>query len=269
MGENSLYINMNIKHKAYIDELAKRYPCFSELKNKKIMEIETDTLLDYFNGKRDDAPEGDRYRWIVPCDEFFGRLPEIAVLPIMFIGKTGYGKSSLLNRIIGRTVFPTDDIRSCTQEIDAAFFRLGSDPRYHMALSDFPGVGESEQADRRYMNWYADMVACSPCVVYVLRADQRDFSVDERAFERLFHNDEDLDKVLIALNFADKIEPLSRGNELSEEQLENLEEKVSYISDIFPVNPFQIFPCCAHTGYGIEDLLADAVENLGYEVCDE
>ena len=91
------------------------------------------------------------------------------------------------------------------------------------------------------MKWYAGLLEYSPCVVYVLRADQRDFSTDERTFQALFHRKEDRDKVIIALNYADKIEPINRSPELSKAQLEALDQKTELICKLFDIPSYQIF----------------------------
>ncbi len=253
-----------VKHTDQIDSLIQRFPCISGLKDKEIWEYDLDVVRDYFYGRRKDAPQNMKYRWKVPKQSFFGYQTQICALPVMFIGKTGYGKSSLLNHIIGKSVFLTDDTRPCTQNVESAFFRLGSDPKYYLALFDFPGIGESEQADHKYMTWYADMVKDSPCIVYVLRADQRDYSIDERAFEKLF-SEEILDNVIIALNCADKIEPVNRKGEITEAQKEALEEKCDSIESILSVPSYRIFPCSAHTGYGMEELVSCIEDQL--ELC--
>lgn len=258
-------LTMNLKHTSQIDSLIQRFPCFSGLKNKQLWEYDEDALKGFFDGYREDVPKDTRYRWDVPQMSFFDYQEQVSVLPAMFIGKTGYGKSSLLNYIIGKSVFPIDDIKVCTREIDAALFRLGANPLYYLALCDLPGVGENEQADKLYMDWYSEMIECSPSVIYVLRADQRDFSIDERAFERLFQSEDDLNKVIVALNCADKIEPINRGVGISEAQMEALEVKQEKIAEIFSVESYRIFPCCAHNGYGIEELVTEMMDDL--ELC--
>lgn len=262
-------LKMNLKHTAPIDELIHLHPSFSELKGKSVWGYDMDTLQDYFSGVRTTAPKDDTYRWEVPHTNFFGYQDQATILPVMFIGKTGYGKSSLLNRITGTNLFPIDDIRPCTKEIDAAVYRLREYPSHFLALCDLPGVGENEQADRQYMGWYSGLLECSPCVVYVLRADQRDFSVDERVFQTLFLNEETRDKVIIALSYADKIEPINRGSELSEAQLDALERKVDQVSELFSIPSYRIFPYCAHTSYGVKDLVNEISENLEMCVFDE
>lgn len=263
-------LKLNLKHIAPIDELIHLHPNFSELKGKSVWEYDTDTLQDYFSGAWATAPKSDTYRWEVPYTSFFGYQDQAAILPVMFIGKTGYGKSSLLNRIVGADIFPIDDIRPCTKEIDAAVYRLRECPSHFLTLCDLPGVGESERADRQYMEWYSGLLECSPCVVYVLRAGQRDFSVDERVFRTLFRSEETRDKVIIALSHADKIEPVNRrGTEISEAQVEALEKKADTVSESFSVPFYRIFPYCVHTGYGVNDLVNEISDDLEMCVFDE
>lgn len=252
------------KYMGQIGELIQRFPCFEGIKDTEIWEYDINVLKDYFSGRRADAPEETKYHWEPPRNSFFDYKKQVSILPVMFVGKTGYGKSSLLNYIIGKHIFATNDIRPCTKQVEAAFFRLGVNIAHYLTLIDFPGVGEGEQADKNYMNWYADMVETAPCIVYVLRADQRDFSLDEKVFGRLFPCEEDLDKVIIALNFADKIEPIQRGYTISEKQKDTLEKKAEQIERIFSIPFYRIFPCCAHTGYGVEDLVMNIEEALEF-----
>lgn len=255
-------VRMNLLYKDSIDTLISVRPCFEKLKNMSIWEYDTDGLEDYFDGQREDAPKRRAYRWKVFKEKFFDFREEISILPVMVIGKTGYGKSSLLNCIIGKSIFPTDDVQICTTKIDAAIFRMGADPQSYLALSDLPGIGESAEADREYMDEYAGLLRSAASVIYVVRADQRDFTIDEHAFKELFQRDEDREKVIIALNFADKIEPINRSFRLSEEQLEALEEKIDLVSEMFQVDSYRIFPCCAQTGYGVEALLEEVTDDL-------
>lgn len=257
-----LQLKMNIKHTGSIDELIRRNNKFSEFRDKAIWEYKIEDVRAFLSGEKSDVSKQDWFRWQTPQTQFFGYQKEVSLVTAMFIGKTGYGKSSLLNAILGFNLFPTDDIRTCTTEMDAAIYRLGKSPKYYLSLCDLPGVGESENADKNYMEWYTGLMASSPCVVYVLRADQRDYSIDQAVFRKLFSTDEDRDKIIIALTFADKIEPWHHGTELSYEQLESLEEKAASIEELFGIDSYRIFPCCSQTGYGINELVDELIDNV-------
>ena len=74
-----------------------------------------------------------------------------------------------------------------------------------------------------------------------------------------------MDNVIIALNCADKIEPVNRKGEITEAQKEALEEKCDSIESILSVPSYRIFPCSAHTGYGMEELVSCIEDQL--ELC--
>lgn len=118
------------------------------------------------------------------------------------------------------------------------------------------------KADQQYMEWYSEMVRYSPSVVYVLRADQRDFTVDEKAINQLFPTKDTRDKIVIALNFADKLGSIGDECEILSDQEEALERKIELVSSLFSVETYRIFPCSARSGYGVKDLLEDVIDDL-------
>ncbi|HBJ1649202.1 GTPase family protein [Clostridium botulinum] len=207
-------LTVHINHSADINELATRYKCFEFLKNTF---VSTD----------------DCNKWYM-TDEYWNLNNDIIYqLQVMFIGKTGYGKSTTLNKIVGRNVFESSDVEVCTKDLYSANYKINKNRNQFLALSDLPGIGESNDADNHYYEWYRDMLQKSHCVVYVLRADQRDFAVDEILFREMFNTPKERDKVILALNYADKIEPLNRKLGLSVEQISNLNKKIKDISRIF------------------------------------
>lgn len=241
-------LTLHIKDKQSIDALIQRFRSFRSLKNATVWEYDA-------NG--DNLCQHERFRWIYNREQ-------IVLLQAMFIGKTGYGKSSLINSIIGRDVFRIDEIKSCTKELDTALYYLGQDRKYYLSLSDLPGVGESQEADMQYQNWYKKMIHHSSCIVYVFRADQRDFSIDEDMFAKLFYMKELRKNIVIALNFADKIEPINRTGKISEAQRKALENKIKIIRNKFGVH--SVVPCSAKTGEGISKLVEEIMDILNVYV---
>lgn len=156
------------------------------------------------------------------------------IAQVIVIGKSGYGKSTTLNKIIGKDVFETDDVCACTKELYSAKYHLKKNK--YIQFSDLPGIGESEAADKMYEEWYELMISKSTCILYILRADQRDFTVDEKIFNKFFKTQKSRKNVIIALNCADKIEPINRDYTLSDEQILNLDKKMKEIKEIFNVN---------------------------------
>lgn len=225
-------------HQGKIDELAARYHQFSKLKNKEI--------------------SSSHLRW---RDTVTGHLSHH--IQVAFFGKSGYGKSSTVNSFFGKSILKTSDVEACTRRCESLNFEMSQDS--YLSLADFPGIGESEYRDKEYLQMYADFLSSSPVVVYVLRADQRDFAIDQSAYKTIFPKPADKKKVIFAINCCDKIEPVSRSqlNTPSPEQRKNIDIKVDSICQIFqPLNP--VVPYSAETGWNMPQLAHEIVEKVAH-----
>ena len=94
-------LNVHPNYSDEIDNLIERFPCF-----------------DYLN--HIEFPIYGDIKWNMTNDKFGLKDVDGYAVQVMFIGKTGYGKSTTLNRIVGKDVFDTDDISSCTKELFSA-----------------------------------------------------------------------------------------------------------------------------------------------------
>lgn len=102
---------------------------------------------------------------------------------IGIVGKTGAGKSSLCNALFQGEVTPVSDVNACTR--DVLRFRLSRD-QHSLILIDLPGVGESEQRDKEYESLYRNILPELDLILWVIKADDRAFSVDERFYPQYF-----------------------------------------------------------------------------------
>jgi len=153
----------------------------------------------------------------------------IKALKIIFIGQTGYGKSSLINKLIQKNVFETSDYKSCTKTLQSADFFLHHKMKhkkiaYHLSFVDLPGIGENDKADEQYLQWYKDYIKEAVIIVYLFRADKRDHTQDEFFFNNVFDKKRGNDLICVIAQ-ADKIEPINRTELLSTLQKKNLEKK--------------------------------------------
>ena len=154
---------------------------------------------------------------------------ERKTINIIFIGQTGYGKSSLLNQLLGLDIFDTDDVKSCTKTLQCADYFLhhkfiADKKAYVLSFIDLPGIGENDKSDYTYLQWYKEYIEDAAIVIYLFRADKRDYAQDEFFFNNVFNKDA-TDKLVCLLSQADKIEPLNRNSILSRDQLFNIEKK--------------------------------------------
>jgi small GTP-binding protein len=159
---------------------------------------------------------------------------------IGIMGKTGAGKSSLCNALFQSEVTPVSDVDACTR--DVLRLRL-SNGEHSMILVDLPGVGESEQRDSEYESLYRRILPELDLILWVIKADDRAFYVDERFYKRVMSDHQQ--RVLFVVNQADKIEPSHEwyvtGNAPSPHQLTNIVTKQDSIRQLFSPH----HPVCA------------------------
>lgn len=229
-------IKKYIYHEGSISELSLRFRSFEKLRGTELREKAGNQWVNKITG--------------VVIHDFM----------ISFFGKTGYGKSTTVNSFFGREVMETSDVSACTRVCNCLQYEIS--PGNFISLSDFPGIGESQYRDAEYLQMYKDFMGSVSVVVYVMRADTRDYAIDEVAYKTLFQNSEDKAKVIIGLNCCDKVEPVSRsgGIEPNIMQLHNINEKIKFIQNKFqPGN--KVIPYSAATGWNM-NLLADEIVDV-------
>lgn len=226
-----------IRHEAPVEELIRRFPSFAPLRHVRI------EAQDHRCWSRND---GASYSHDVQ---------------VVFLGKSGYGKSSIINAMVGRKLMETSDVAACTRVVQSVEYELR--PGHYLSLADLPGLGESQVRDDEYLELYRSILRKSDVLVYLVRADNRDFSIDQRAFERLFQQNGQREKVIIVINGCDKIEPIHRqgGRKPTPLQQENIDRKISDLRSVFP-GVERIVPCSAETGWNMEMLAQTIMRTL-------
>ncbi|MDR2142325.1 MAG: 50S ribosome-binding GTPase [Deltaproteobacteria bacterium] len=187
-------------------------------------------------------------------------------LQVLFIGKTGYGKSTTLNKITKTTNFATSDIDSCTKKIETIEYRLNnSDNIYpcYLSFCDMPGIGESLSTNNDYIKLYIDMIEYCTSVIYILRADTRDFNLDLDFFEKLRNYNFNIN-LIIGLNYADKIEPINRNSlySINSQQARNLDIKKDEISKLFKISTNNIVYYSAANNFNLNNLVKKIVDSI-------
>ncbi len=164
-------------------------------------------------------------------------------LSAAIFGQTGCGKSSLTNAIFG-TNFDVDDVKPCTKEPQA---HHGRDASGHpIVFWDLPGIGESEEADLRYLDLYADYAAKCDVVLWAFQADTRTITYDSSALNAIAEKlgpdkkGDFLNRLSVVVTKADVISPApwifakNKSKAIiaaSRETEEMLDKKASYFYD--------------------------------------
>lgn len=113
----------------------------------------------------------------------------VAYEPVIGImGKTGVGKSSLCNALFRSEVCAVNAVEACTRQLQRMRLRFGT---HYLTLVDLPGVGESISRDDEYRELHRELMPQLDMVLWVLKADDRAFSVEEHFYQGYSHNTTD------------------------------------------------------------------------------
>jgi len=226
-------MNVRICHTDDLGTLSDRIPSFSPIGDVEI-------ALDWNRG------------WRRPG----GRSTSHDIL-VLFLGKTGYGKSSTINAFAGFEAVATSDIEACTRDAQCVEFLIRDG--HYLSFVDMPGVGESTERDEEYLKLYGHYIAKADAVVYVVRADCRDFAVDERVFAELLSSQALRRKTIVAMNHCDKLALGGTRHHTvpSDEHLEAISAKVRAIKLALNCTTEPV-PYSAATNWRL-DTLGDAI----------
>lgn len=185
---------------------------------------------------------------------------------ICFLGRTGNGKSSLINELWG-THFPTDPLLSCTKEMQTVTKMEDSVPNFEaVTIYDTPGIGEFSSSSK-YERYYEHAVSCADCIVLVTTFDRTDAPA-QRLLMRIkqFVKQDKNVRFIIALNHIDSrivadrdntYEPWDTVNNVpSAKCFENITTRINLIHERYDGRflPFNVVPVCALRKYGIDQL---------------
>jgi predicted GTPase len=129
---------------------------------------------------------------------------------VSVLGQTGTGKSSLINALFG-TKFETSDVRPCTMDIQKHREPIGGG-RF-VVFYDLPGIGESEDADDKYIQKYCEVIKSSNVILWTVHSDSRSTTFDKSSIDNILKlldepNDvEFLNKLIIVMTKCDLIFP--------------------------------------------------------------
>ena len=186
----------------------------------------------------------------------FEYIPKVGVF-----GKTGAGKSSLINAVFGKDVCGTSDVEACTRELQEQ--NVGG-----VILIDCPGLAESKERDEEYYEMYSKLIPTLDAILWVLKGDDRAYAEDLKAYELIkkcfkYKNGKEA-PFFFVLNQVDKIEPFREWDEdLSQpgdKQSLNIDKKIKSVASDFDITPSKVIPVSAQEKYNLSTLI---VELLG------
>ncbi|EJE2948789.1 GTPase family protein [Escherichia coli] len=183
---------------------------------------------------------------------------------IGIMGKTGVGKSSLCNALFRSEVCAVNAVEACTRQPQRVRLRFGS---HYLTLVDLPGVGESVSRDGEYRELYRDLMPQLDMVLWVLKADDRAFAVEEQFYRDVFaHFSGPLPPVLWILNQVDKTEPAEQWRWLSAQpsalQAERIAQKQQAVARQLQIAEIDILPVSVRGRYRLSRLVEAMITRL-------
>ncbi|EML5755696.1 TPA: GTPase [Citrobacter freundii] len=183
---------------------------------------------------------------------------------IGIMGKTGVGKSSLCNALFRSEVCAVNAVEACTRQPQRVRLRFGS---HYLTLVDLPGVGESISRDDEYRELYRELMPQLDMVLWVLKADDRAFSVEEHFYQGVFTQySGPLPPVLWVLNQVDKTEPAEQWNWLSAQpsvsQSEHITQKRQAVARQVGTAETDILPVSVRGRYHLPRLVEAMITRL-------
>lgn len=127
---------------------------------------------------------------------------------IAFFGKTGVGKSSLINKLFDLNL-PANAVEECTKNVIGTWVRnengklpISCDS---IMVMDTPGISAALENDEFYIPFYHHVLSLADCIVWVVQGNSRADRADQEMLIRLKPFIRPGTKIVLCINMVDKI----------------------------------------------------------------
>ncbi len=183
---------------------------------------------------------------------------------IVFIGKTGVGKSSTINELFDPDPhLPVDHVEPATINMEVRDLPLGD--RGKLTYVDCPGLGAGEVIDKRNIKAYKEILSNCDVAVWIIKADDRTLGFDQTLIKEILP-DRLKKNLVVGINQVDKIEPgkwIEEVNLPSEDQVISIKRKEEVVLNNFQeigITPLVIVSYSAKRHYHLKQLFKAMID---------
>ena len=184
---------------------------------------------------------------------------------IGIFGKSGVGKSSLCNALFGQDLCEISDVEACTRKPQDVLLGIGSG-QSGIILVDVPGLGETAERDIEYTALYRSLLPELDLVLWILKADERAYSIDQSFyFDQVKPHLDQGKPFLIVLNQIDNIQPKewdSVEKRPGPQQIINIQKKKEKVAELFDYPQSKILEVSAQEKYNLIQLVDEMIYAL-------
>lgn len=187
------------------------------------------------------------------------------------MGKSGAGKSSLANAIVGKQVFKVGHLGGCTRDLQEEVVQIGN---RELVFVDLPGIAENPERHDEYLKLYEDQLPKLDIILWVIKVDDR-AQKDDLEFYQWLTQRYKKEQIIFVLSQCDKAHPTKEWDwdsfKPGKRQQETISEKLKLIAQDFNIGSYSNIVSIAHDydeeknkarNYNINLLIENIIYNI-------
>lgn len=154
------------------------------------------------------------------------------------MGKSGAGKSSLANAIVGKQVFKVGHLGGCTRDLQEEVVQIKN---RELVFVDLPGIAENPERHDEYLKLYEDQLPKLDIILWVIKVDDR-AQKDDLEFYQWLTQRYKKEQIIFVLSQCDKTHPTKEWDwdsfKPGKRQQETISEKLKLIAQDFNISSY-------------------------------